>query len=197
MKGVAMPTSGVTQLHPLSRAGWRAWLTTNHGSAHGVLLVMDTKASGSQRLSLDDAVEEAICFGWIDSKLTPVDGRRFAVMFTPRRPGGTWSQANKARVESLTSRGLMTDAGLSAVAAAQQDRSWSALDDVDALRVPEDLAQALGDNPEAQRNFERFTVSTKKATLWWVVSAKRSETRARRIAESVRLAADNTTILQR
>jgi uncharacterized protein YdeI (YjbR/CyaY-like superfamily) len=109
----------------------------------------------------------------------------------------TWSHANKARVESLTSQGLMTDAGLRAVAAAQQDGSWSALDDVEALRIPEDLARALGADPQARRSFERFTASAQKATLWWVIGAKRSETRARRIAELVRLAADNRTILQR
>jgi len=189
--------SRTTQLHPTSRASWRAWLTANHGSVQGVLLVLDTMASGLQRLSLDDAVEEAICFGWIDSTLHPLDDRRYAVLFTPRRRGGTWSQANKARVESLMARGLMTDAGLSAVAATRQDGSWSALDDIDELRVPADLAQALAADPQAQRNFERFTASAQKATLWWVKSARRSETRAKRIAESVRLAADNKTVLQR
>jgi uncharacterized protein YdeI (YjbR/CyaY-like superfamily) len=91
----------------------------------------------------------------------------------------------------------MTEAGLRAVTAAQQDGSWSALVDVDALRVPEDLAQALADTPQAQHNYDSFTASAQRATLWWVKSAKRSQTRARRIAESVRLAADNKTILQR
>jgi len=114
-----MPTSDVAQLHPTSRAGWREWLAANHGSAQEVLLVMDTKASGSQRLCLDDAVQEALCFGWIDSRLSPLDDLRFAVMFTPRRRGGTWSRANKARVESLTAQGLMTEAGLRAVTAAR------------------------------------------------------------------------------
>jgi len=189
--------SRTAQLHPTSRASWRAWLTANHDSVQGVLLVMDSKASGSQRLSLDDAVEEAICFGWIDSTLRPLDGRQFAVLFTPRRRGGTWSPANKARVESLKARDLMTDAGLRAVTAARQDGSWSALDDVDELRVPADLARALADDPQAQRNFERFTASAKKATPWWVKSARRPETRAKRIAESVHLAADNKTVLQR
>jgi uncharacterized protein YdeI (YjbR/CyaY-like superfamily) len=192
-----MPRSDVTQIHPTSRAVWRAWLTANHDSAQGVRLVLGTKASGSQPLSLDDAVEEAICFGWIDSKLIPLDDHRSSLLFTPRRRGGKWSQANKDRAESLLARGLMTDAGLSAVTAAQQDGSWSALDDVDELRIPEDLARALADNPEAHRNFDRFTASAQKATLWWVKSAKRSETRAQRIAESVRLAADNKTVLQR
>jgi len=91
----------------------------------------------------------------------------------------------------------MTDAGLRAVTAARQDGSWSALDDVDELRVPADLARALADDPQAQRNFERFTASAKKATPWWVKSARRPETRAKRIAESVHLAADNKTVLQR
>ena len=192
-----MPTFGSARLHPASRASWREWLSVNHGSVQSVLLVMDTRASGSQRLSLDEAVEEAICFGWIDSTLHPLDNRQFAVRFTPRRRGGTWSQTNKARVESLTARGLMTDAGLRAVRQARQDGSWSALDDVDALRVPDDLAQALADNPQAHRNFETFSVSVQKTTLWWVKSARRSETRARRITESVRLAADNKWVGQR
>lgn len=192
-----MPGSGSTRLYPTSRASWREWLTANHGSTTGVQLVMDTKASGSQRLSLDEAVEEAICFGWIDSTLRPRDDRRFAVTFTPRRRGGTWSQTNKARVESLVERGLMTDAGLRAVTAARQDGSWSALDDIERLLVPEDLARALADNPQAQRNFDSFTASAKKTTLWWVESAKRPATRASRIAESVRLAAENRTVAQR
>jgi uncharacterized protein YdeI (YjbR/CyaY-like superfamily) len=191
-----LPTADVTQLHPTSRAGWRAWLAANHASAKGVLLVLDTKASGSQRLSLDDAVEEALCFGWIDSTLHPLEGPRYALLFTLRRRRSTWSQANKVRVESLIDRGLMTDAGMLVVTAARQDGSWSALDDVDELRMPEDLAQALAGNPEAQRNFEGFTASAQKTTLWWVKSARRPETRARRIAESVRLAAKNKTVQQ-
>ena len=116
--------------------------------------------------------------------------------FTPRRRGGTWSQANKARVESLTARGLMTDHGLRPVAEAKQDGSWSTLEDIDELRVPEDLAGALAD-AGALGNFERFTVSARRATLWWVKSAKRPETRAKRIAESVWLASEDKTILAR
>ena len=189
-----LPDPGDPQVHPTSRDDWREWLAAHHDSAKGVRLVLNKKASGSQGLSLDEAVEEALCFGWIDSKLSPLDGDRFAQRFTPRRRGGTWSQTNKARVESLIARGLMTDAGLRAVAAARQDGSWSALDDIDALLVPQDLAEALADDPQAKRNFEGFTASAQRATLWWVKSAKRPETRARRIAESVRLAAENTTV---
>lgn len=192
-----MPTSGIAHLYPDSRATWRKWLAANHDSARGVQLMMHTKASGLQCFSLDEAVEEALCFGWIDSTLHPIERSRFAVRFTPRRRGGTWSQVNKARVESLMARGLMTDAGLRAVAEAQQDGSWSTLDDIDELQVPEDLALALAGVPGARDNFERFTPSAQKATLWWVKSARRPETRARRIAESVRLASENKTVLLR
>ena len=151
-----MDTSGVTQRYPTSRASWRSWLTTNHGSVQGVLLVVDTKASGSQRLSLDDAVQEALCFGWIDSKLRPLDDRRFAVLFTPRRRRGTWSQPNKARVQSLIAQGLMTDAGLRAVTAAWPDGSWSVLDEVDELRVQRTSRRLL---PTTRRHNTTSSVS--------------------------------------
>ncbi len=182
---------------PSSRADWRAWLRSHHESVAGVRLVLDKKSSGTPRLSLDEAVEEALCFGWIDSTLHPKDDSRFVLNFTPRRPGGTWSRANRDRVRSLTERGLMTDAGLRIVEQARSDGSWTALDDVDALLVPEDLAAAFASEPDARDNFDRFTVSARRATLWWIKGAKRPDTRARRIAETVRLAADNRTVSQR
>ena len=195
-KGNHVPRDFVV-LDPSSRADWRAWLRSHHRSAVGIRLLLDKKASGTRRLSVEEAVEEGLCFGWIDSTLHPTSDDRFVLDFTPRRPGSTWSRANRERVRSLTERGLMTDAGLLAGERAHRDGSWTALDEIDALLVPEDLAAAFASEPDAKDNFDRFTVSTRRATLWWIKSAKRHGTRATRIAETVRLAADNKTVRQR
>jgi len=137
-------------------------------------------------LSLEDAVEEALCFGWIDSTLKPIDKDLSSLLFTPRRPKSVWSRHNKRRVASLIKRGLMTESGLRAIQAAKRNGSWSALNDVEALRVPDDLARALGANVVAKRNFDASSRSRKQGILWWIVSARRPATRSRRIAETVK-----------
>jgi uncharacterized protein YdeI (YjbR/CyaY-like superfamily) len=177
------------EIEPASRAEWRRWLAEHHGTSPGIWLIWRKKRGGAQPLTLEEAVLEALCFGWIDSRLRPLDDEKSALMFTPRKPCSTWSRLNKERVESLIAAGLMTDAGRRVIDAAQQDGSWSALDAIEELRVPDDLEQALAANPDARRNFDAFTPSAKKNALWWIKSAKRPQTRARRVAETVRLAA--------
>lgn len=179
-----MRTDG-ERFEPADRADWRRWLAVNHASAPRVWLVSAKKSSGRQRLSYDDAVEEALCFGWVDSTVRRVDDDRNEQLFTPRRRGGTWAATNKARVARLTADGLMAEAGLAAVAAAQADGSWTLLDDVEALRLPDDLVAALAADPSAERGFDGLTMSVRKQALWWIVSAKREDTRARRIAAVV------------
>lgn len=177
-------------VEPRSRAAWRAWLERRHDSSPGVWVVLVKKGRGDG-LSYEAAVEEAVCFGWIDSKTQRLDDDRFRQLFTPRRRGSQWSKSNKERYERLLAAGRMAPAGLAAAEAARVDGSWTALDDVEELRVPDDLARALASNAAAQEHFSRFPASAVRGALWWVATARRPETRERRIAEIVRLAEEN------
>ncbi len=175
------------------RAAWRAWLAANHATRPGVWLVNYKKGSGKPSVTEVEAIDEALCFGWIDSMMHPVDAERYEVLFSPRKPKSTWSQRNKLRIAELTSSGLMADAGLACIAAAKANGSWNALDAVEQLQVPPDLADALAADTAAQRYFDGLSASAKKGIIWWVISAKRPETRSKRIAETVRLAVQGVT----
>lgn len=148
---------------------------------------------GVDRPSADyeDAVEEALCWGWIDSKGAKLDDERTMLLFTPRNPRSGWSRTNKVRVERLLRAGLIRPAGRAAIEAAKANGSWSLLDAAEALEVPADLAAAFAANPAARRNYDAFPPGSKKNILTWVTTAKRPETRARRVAETVSLAAQN------
>ena len=176
---------------PKSRADWRAWLEKNHATAAGVWFVYYKKASAKERVSYEDAVEEALCFGWIDSVQRVVDAERTMLRFSPRKPKSAWSKLNKGRVGRLIRVGLMTPAGLAKIEAAKRDGSWSALDAVERLTMPADLKAALAADPDAARHFAAFPPSSKKIILGWIASAKRPETRAKRVSETVRQAAKN------
>lgn len=178
-------------LCPASREEWRSWLAEHHASARGVWLVYHKKTAGKPTVSYDAAVEEALCFGWIDSKTQRVDEERYRQVFTPRKPGSVWSALNKQRIEALVAAGLMTAAGLVLVEAAKADGSWTLLDASEALQIPPDLEAALAADAEALRCFEAFPAGVRKRTLQWVLDARREETRARRVEEVVRLSAQN------
>ncbi len=186
-----MARTPTNSIHPKTRSEWRRWLKENHTRAEGVWLISYKKGTGRPRLEYDEAVEEALCFGWIDSKPGRLDEARSMLWFAPRKPRTGWSRSNKERVEKLIRAGLMTTAGLAKIQAAQEDGSWSALDAVEALQIPPDLARALAANPTAQSYFDAFPRSVKRAILEWISNAKKAETRARRIQETVRLAAQN------
>lgn len=166
---------------PYSRAAWRAWLEQHHATSRGIWLIMFKKSSGKPGVSYDEAVEEALCFGWIDSRRESLDDERSIQNFTPRKQGSPWSRLNKRRIEQLLAADRMMPAGLAKIEAARQDGSWSSFDAVEDLLVPDDLAAALLANPVAHATFHAFSPSARKQLLWWVVSAKRSETRAGRI----------------
>ena len=168
---------------PFDRAAWRAWLIANHERSRGVYLASWKRATGRTNVSYVEAVEEALCVGWVDSTQRQLDDERTIQWFSPRKPGSGWARTNKERVERLTAAGLMLPAGLAVVEAAKQEGSWSMLDDVEALVVPDDLAAALDAQPPARANFDAFPRSARRALLAWVVLAKRPETRAKRIAE--------------
>jgi len=174
-----------------NRADWRAWLEINHSKSRGVWAVIHKKSSAAPRLTLEEAVEEAVCFGWIDSRLHTLDDDRFKLWFSPRKPNSIWSQSNKERVARLTAQGCMAPAGLAAVKAAKRNGSWNALEDIDNLVIPPDLQAALDTDRKALSNFATFTDSTKKMLLRWVDVAKRPETRRKRIDEIVHYAAQN------
>jgi uncharacterized protein YdeI (YjbR/CyaY-like superfamily) len=173
------------------RHEWRAWLEANHATSEGVWLVYYKKGSDKPTVSYDEAVEEALCFGWIDSKVRSIDDERYMQTFSPRRPGSVWSRLNKERVARMVEAGRMTDVGAAKIAAAREDGSWHRLDEIDDLAVPDDLQAALDADPIASGNFAAFSASKKKPLLFWIASAKRPATRQKRIAETVRRAREN------
>lgn len=182
---------GFADFHPLTREAWRDWLAAHHNQSEGVWFVYYKKHTGKPRVAYDDAVEDALCFGWIDALARGLDEDRAKLMFTPRKPKSVWSLPNKQRVAKLMASGAMTSAGLAKIEAAQKDGSWDALNASDNLEIPDDLAQAFRRKRKAQKHFDAFAVSAKKAILYWLNSAKRPETRAARITKIVTMAADN------
>jgi uncharacterized protein YdeI (YjbR/CyaY-like superfamily) len=185
------------RFQPADRAAWREWLAAHHATATGVWAVTYRRSAGRPIVTYEDLVEEALCYGWIDSQNSVLDEARAMLRFTPRKRGGTWARSNKERVERLIAQGRMTDAGLKAIEAARADGSWDALNDIDDLVVPSDLAAVLAANADAARGFAAMSPSTKKQVLFWVLSAKRPETRARRLEETVRSAAAGRSPLER
>jgi uncharacterized protein YdeI (YjbR/CyaY-like superfamily) len=183
----ALPDS----VHPETRAEWRRWLEENHTRAEGVWLIRYKVAAGKPRIEYDEAVEEALCFGWIDSKPRKLDDERAMQWFAPRLSGTGWSKLNKERVAKLLAAGQMAPAGRAKVQAAQEDGSWNALDAVETLEVPPDLAAALAVSPPAEQYFDGFSRSVKRSILEWIGNARTAETRARRVEETARLAAQN------
>ena len=150
-----MPDSGVPEnsVQAEHRQQWRAWLEQHHPQKDGVWLVLWKKSSGRAHLTYDEAVEEALCFGWIDSKPNKLDAQRSLLWFAPRKAGTGWSRLNKTRVEQLIASGRMASTGLAKVESAKADGSWNALDAVENLEIPEDLAQALAQTPIATAYF--------------------------------------------
>lgn len=185
------------RFHPESREQWRAWLADHHDTERGAWLVSWKQATGRPSLPYEAVIEEALCFGWVDSTVRTLDSERSMMLMTPRKPTSTWARTNKDRVERLLAAGLMQPAGIAAVEAAKANGSWTVLDSVDALEVPDDLAAALDAEPGARAAYEGFSPSNRKMILWWVKSAKRPETRERRIAETARLAARGIPANQR
>jgi uncharacterized protein YdeI (YjbR/CyaY-like superfamily) len=152
----------------------------------GLWVVYRKKSSGLDGPLYDDLVEEALCFGWIDSQVRRVDDDRMMQWFSPRRKGGLWSALNKERIERMVRAGLMTEVGQTTIDEAKADGSWSQTDEVDALIVPADLQAAFDSAPEAKAVYQALADSAKKQYLWWIHTAKRPATRANRIEETIR-----------
>jgi uncharacterized protein YdeI (YjbR/CyaY-like superfamily) len=178
------------EVHLETREQWRAWLATHHDTATSVWLVSWRRQTGRPAVSYDDAVLEALAFGWVDSTAGTLDAERSRMYFAPRRRGSGWARSNKLRVEALERAGLMTEAGRRVVRAAQEDGSWTLLDDVEDLVVPPDLAAAFEAYPQARRHWDAFTPGARRALLTWIVTAKRPATREKRVAETAAAAAE-------
>ncbi len=175
--------------HAENRAAFRSWLAHHHDSERGVWLCSWRTPTGRPRCPYPDAVEEAICFGWIDSTASRLDDDRGLQLFTPRKPKSSWTRLNRQRVEDMEAAGLMTDSGRAAVEVAKGNGWWTIMDPVEDLIEPHELASALDADPAARTVWDEFPPSAKKQMLWWVVSAVRQETRDKRVAEIVARAA--------
>ncbi|MDP3624699.1 MAG: YdeI/OmpD-associated family protein [Methanobacteriaceae archaeon] len=185
------PSSQLGRYYPSTRQEWRQWLKDNHETSPGIWIIYYKKGSQKPTVSYDDAVEEALSFGWIDSTANSLDEERYMQLFTPRNPNSTWSRLNKQRVEKLIKIGTMSPSGLEKIEIAKKNGSWSIMDDVEDLIVPDDLEIEFRKNKEAQTNYNNFSNSVKKQVLWFVVSAKRPETRQRRIEKVIKAVEKN------
>ncbi|MFW2382560.1 MAG: YdeI/OmpD-associated family protein [Acidimicrobiales bacterium] len=181
------------ELECSDRPSWRAWLSVNHETCDSIWLIFHKKNSPTTSIDYESAVLEALCFGWIDSKVQRIDDHRYRQYFSKRKPTGNWNAVNKARVAQLRSEGLMTDAGEAAIATAKENGAWEFLVDVEAMVVPDDLSAALSVHANARENFDAFSNTKKQGVLFWIKQAKRAATRADRIAKTARAAANNET----
>ncbi len=187
--------AGIKKVHneyyPKSRSEWRQWLQENHVQKDGIRLIIAKKGSGLPSLPVADAVEEALCFGWIDSVANKIDDKHFKIFFSPRNPKSKWSKKNKARVKKLTKLGWIAPAGKKMIALAKKTGTWDALNEVDQLLLPKDLKAAFSKNKKAKHFFDAFPASAKRVILSWILDAKRPETKLKRIKETVELAEKN------
>jgi uncharacterized protein YdeI (YjbR/CyaY-like superfamily) len=179
------------EFYPPTRKAWRTWLATNHASQPGVWVICYKKVSMVPTISYDELVEEALCFGWVDSKPNKIDEFKFKLLCSPRKPKSVWSALNKVRVERLVATGLMTPAGQAKIDMARENGTWDALNDSDAMTIPSDLAAAFKRHRGSAKLFDAFPPSTKKAILQWINSAKTPATRAKRLEETAHKAAQN------
>jgi uncharacterized protein YdeI (YjbR/CyaY-like superfamily) len=168
-------------LQPRSRRAWRAWLEKHHNTSSGIWLVYAKKHTGIPSLTYAEAVEEALCFGWIDSLVHPVDDSLYKQVFTPRKPSSAWSPLNKKRVEKLIAAEQMTAAGMKMIDLAKTNGQWEAHAQTEALTMPPELKKALNGNASAKKNWPTYTVSQQKAFLRMLHDAKTPDTRAKRI----------------
>jgi uncharacterized protein YdeI (YjbR/CyaY-like superfamily) len=172
-------------------AAWRAWLAAHHATATSVWLILFNKSSAHPSVTYDQSVDEALCFGWIDSKANKRDAHSRYQFFSKRKPKSNWSQVNKAKVARLEAEGKIAPAGRAMIDLAKATGTWNALDSIYGDTLPDDLQAAFDAQPQALAHWNAFPKSTRNGILEWILNAKRPETRQKRIDETVRLAADN------
>jgi uncharacterized protein YdeI (YjbR/CyaY-like superfamily) len=182
---------GVNTVEAASPAEWRAWLAQHHNSVSGIWLIIYRKESGVPSVYYPEAVDEALCYGWVDSAPRKRDAVSYYLYCTPRKPKSNWSRVNKEKVAQLRTEGKMTEAGERMVTLAKANGRWEILDGVDRLDLPDDLLHLLKANREADQNWQAFSPSSRRGILEWILNAKQPATRQKRIEETVRLAAQN------
>ncbi|MDO8362765.1 MAG: YdeI/OmpD-associated family protein [Actinomycetota bacterium] len=183
-----MSQADATRVHVETTEEWRAWLAEHHLTETCVWLVAWRTATGRPFPPYENQIEEALRVGWVDSTAKRLDDERSMLYFARRRPGSGWARTNKARIARLEAEGKMLPAGRAVVDRARADGSWTLLDDVEALVVPDDLAVALDGDQRALAHWNGFAPSARKQILWWITQAKRPATRAARIEQTVQLA---------
>ncbi|UXP31690.1 YdeI/OmpD-associated family protein [Reichenbachiella agarivorans] len=170
---------------------WREWLSQNHDQADGAYLIFYRVTSEQPSMRWEEAVRVALCYGWIDSTVKKIDEDKRRQLFTPRKAKSAWSKINKTHITELIELGLMHESGLKVIENAKEDGTWTSLDDVEELTMPDDLQAAFETNPIAYSHYEAFSRSYRKSYLYWLNSAKRQETRDKRITEIIRLCQAN------
>lgn len=181
------------QLYFVNRDQWRVWLERNHNKEKEVWLIHYKKHTGMSGIAYEDAVEEALCFGWIDGLLRSIDEDRYALRYSPRRKNSIWSETNRRRAERMVEQGQMTPAGLAKIRQAKESGEWYKAGARERLNVPPDLEQALALDKQASEKFKELTPSRKKQFLYWIASAKKEETRRRRIDELLQMVKENNS----
>jgi uncharacterized protein YdeI (YjbR/CyaY-like superfamily) len=171
-------------VHPATLEQWREWLAAHHAESAGVWLVTYKRATGKPRVEYEAAVEEALCWAWIDSVSRSLDNERTLLRFTPRKKGSVWARSNKERVARLEASGRLQPVALQGIAEAQRDGSWTRYDDADNGVVPDDLKAAFVPQPGASEHFAAFPPGEQRRILAWIAGAKTAPTRARRVSEA-------------
>lgn len=178
--------------HFEGRNEWRTWLTENYATVMELWLLFHKKHTGKPGLAYDEAVEEALCFGWIDGILKRIDNEKHTIRFCPRRKNSIWSERNKERVRRMIEAGRMTETGLAKVREAKENGQWDkAAEREDVTTVPAELTEALAKDGRARLNFEKLAPSYRRQFIYWVGIAKRDQTRRKRVAEAVRMIREN------
>ena len=184
-----MKQNEIETFTPNSANDWRQWLKKNHASKESVWLILYKKDTGYPYIAWTEAVDEALCYGWVDSKRQSIDDVSFRQFFCRRKPNSIWSKINKEKIDRLVKSGKIRKAGLEAVERAKENGSWSILDDVEAMKIPKDLEKAFRAHSGSKKFYQAQTKSIQKMMLGWIALAKREDTRQKRIEEITSLAA--------
>ncbi|QCX37383.1 hypothetical protein FF125_02625 [Aureibaculum algae] len=186
-----MSKKEIETFYPINRKEWRLWLKNNHSSSTSIWVIFYKKNTQFPTISWSEAVDEALCFGWIDSIKKSIDNEKYIQFFSQRKPQSTWSKINKDKVDSLIRQKLMTPTGINSIEIAKQNGSWTILDNVEKLMIPKDLEKAFESKPNSKEYFLGLSKSKRKEILSWIVLAKRTETREKRIREIAEFGSEN------
>jgi len=185
---------GIKAFYARTRKPWRKWLEINHDKEKSVWLIIHHKASKTPSVYYDEAVEEALCFGWIDSKGNKRNDESFYLYFAKRKPKSNWSRINRLRAKKMIQAELMTPSGQVMIDLAKRTGTWTALNRIEGSKLPEDLQRRFNKNKTALKNFNAFPPSSKRIILGWILNAKKKETREQRVNQTVLLAAKNIRV---